>query len=100
MPLALRRRKSAILPAMMLSPDELPDDVAALKAMVLAARAENAALASENLRFKSQNERFAHILRVLRRAHFGRSSERISEDQLNLALDDVRDRLRRREREG
>lgn len=81
--------KSAILPAMMLSPDELPDDVAALKAMVLAARAENAALASENLRFKSQNERFAHILRVLRRAHFGRSSERISEDQLNLALDDV-----------
>ncbi|MEQ1611829.1 MAG: IS66 family transposase [Hyphomicrobiaceae bacterium] len=74
---------------MMLSPDELPDDVAALKAMVLAARAANAALASENLRFKSQNERFAHILRVLRRAHFGRSSERITDDQMNLALDDV-----------
>ena len=49
----------------------------ALKAMLLLARAENAALASENLRFKTQNERFAHILRVLRRAHFGRSSEQI-----------------------
>jgi transposase len=82
---------------------DLPDDVAALKAMVLAARAEtavltsanvqleteNLAFASENLRLKAQNERFAHILRALRRAHFGRSSERISEDQMSLALDDV-----------
>lgn len=74
---------------MALVPDDLPDDVAALKAMLLAARAENAALASENLRFKAQNERFAHILRTLRRAHFGRSSEKISDDQLNLALEDV-----------
>lgn len=88
---------------MSLSADDLPDDIAALKAMLLTSRAvtatltaandkleaENAALASENLRFKTQNERFAHILRVLRRAHFGRSSEKISEDQLNLALDDV-----------
>jgi transposase len=81
---------------MTLSLDDLPDDVLALKSMLLAARsntakleAENAALASDNLRFKTQNERFAHILRTLRRAHFGRSSERISEDQFNLALDDV-----------
>jgi transposase len=95
--------KSASLCGMKLSADDLPDDVTALKAMLLTSRAvtatltaakdkleaENAALASENLRFKAQNERFAHILRVLRRAHFGRSSEKISEDQLNLALDDV-----------
>ena len=95
--------KSAILSAMRLPPDDLPDDVATLKAMLLTSRAvtamltavkdkleaENLALASENFRFKAQNERFAHILRALRRAHFGRSSERISEDQLNLALDDV-----------
>jgi transposase len=74
---------------MMLSPDDLPDDVAALKAMLIAARAENAAIAGENLRIKTQNERFAHLLRTLRRAHFGRSSEKISQDQLNLALDDV-----------
>jgi transposase len=83
--------------------DDLPDDVSALKAMLIAARTEtavlsadkanlqieNAAFAGENTRLKAQNERFAHILRVLRRAHFGRSSEKISEDQLNLALDDV-----------
>ena len=81
--------KSAILFGMNVSANDLPDDIAALKAMLLLARAENAALASENLRFKRQNERFAHILRVLRRAHFGRSSEKISDDQLNLALEDV-----------
>jgi transposase len=95
--------KSASLLGMNVSVDDLPDDIAALKAMLLRSRAvtatltaatkkleaENAALASENLRFKTQNERYAHILRVLRRAHFGRSSEKISDDQLNLALDDV-----------
>jgi hypothetical protein len=47
--------------------DNLPDDVATLKAMLLLAKVENTALASENLRFKAQNERLAHILRVLRR---------------------------------
>jgi len=35
---------------MMLSPDDLPDDVAALKAMLIAARAENAAIAVETRR--------------------------------------------------
>ena len=88
---------------MRLSPDDLPDDVSALKAMLVTARAMNATLsianekletekgvfAGEVKRLKAQNERYAHILRVLRRAHFGRSSERISEDQLNLALEDV-----------
>jgi transposase len=74
---------------MTLALEDLPDDIAALKAMLLDARAENAALAGEILRFKTQNERYAYILRTLRRAHFGRSSEKISEDQLNLALDDV-----------
>ncbi|MEQ1517892.1 MAG: IS66 family transposase [Usitatibacteraceae bacterium] len=88
---------------MTLALENLPDDVAALKAIILAARAEtavltianvkleneNLAFAGENLRLKFQNERFAHILRALRRAHFGRSSEKISDDQLNLALDDV-----------
>jgi transposase len=95
--------KPVDLSRMKLSADDLPDDIIALKAMLLTSRAvaatltaandkleaENAALANENLRFKTQNERFADILRVLRRAHFGRSSEKISDDQLNLALDDV-----------
>jgi transposase len=95
--------QSASLWHMMLAPDDIPDDIAALKAMLLTSRAataaltvasakleaENAVFAGENVRLQTQNARFAHILRTLRRAHFGRSSEKISEDQLNLALDDV-----------
>ena len=81
---------------MTLALEDLPDDVAALKAMLVAARAETATLQAQNAvfatevkRLKAQAERFAHILRSLRRAHFGRSSEKISDDQLNLALEDV-----------
>ncbi len=62
--------------------DELPDDVESLKALLLAARAENA-------RLTARNERLDHIIAVLRRARFGRSSERIDDDQMNLALEDV-----------
>ena len=67
---------------MTLSLDELPNDVASLKALLLAAHADNAQLAA-------RNERLDHIIKVLRRARFGRSSERIDDDQLNLALEDV-----------
>lgn len=95
---------------MTLPADDLPDDIAALKAMLISARAAGATLLAanekletekraieivnlafegENKRLKAQNERYAHILRALRRAHFGRSSEKISDDQLNFALDDV-----------
>jgi transposase len=76
------RCKSAIHAGMTLSLDELPNDVASLKALLLAAHADNAQLAA-------RNERLDHIIKVLRRARFGRSSERIDDDQLNLALEDV-----------
>ena len=76
------RCKSAIHAGMTLSLDELPNDVASLKALLLAAHADNAQLAA-------RNERLDHIIKVLRRARFGRSSERIDEDQLDLALEDV-----------
>ncbi len=62
--------------------DDLPDDIAQLKAMVRAERAEKTRLAS-------QNDRLAHMLRQLRRNHFGRKSERLGEDQLNLGLEDL-----------
>ena len=61
---------------------ELPDDVESLKAVVLAMQADNA-------RLTARNERLDHIIAVLRRAQFGRSSERISDDQMALALEDV-----------
>lgn len=53
---------------MTLSIDELPDNVASLKALLLAKCAENARIDAERL---------DHIVSVLRRAQFGRRSERI-----------------------
>lgn len=55
--------------------DDLPDDIATLKAMLLAERA--------------QSERLRHLLAQLRRAQFGRKSEKGSVDQLNLGLEDI-----------
>jgi transposase len=99
---------------MTLSPDNLPNDVAALKAMLVAEsktaeaqivelRAERdrlardhhrlahekAVLEGEVDRLAEQNARLDHIVSVLRRAHFGRRSERLSSDQIELALEDV-----------
>lgn len=95
---------------MALSLDQLPDDVATLKALLLAVRAEtqsahadnarlaaqrdqleheHTVLAAEVDRLTQQNERLDHIIGVLRRAQFGRKSERISDDQIALALEDV-----------
>ena len=96
--------------AMTLSLDDLPDDVETLKAMVLAIRAETEVVQTENTklaaeharldqehtvlaaevdRLTEQNERLDHIIAVLRRAQFGRKSERISTEQMALALEDV-----------
>jgi transposase len=88
---------------MMLALDALPDDAASLKALIAAlsaeaqtVRADHAQLAIERddlaaevNRLIARNERLDHIISVLRRAQFGRSSERLSEDQIVLALEDV-----------
>jgi chromosome segregation ATPase len=100
--------------AMALSLDDLPNDVEKLKAMLFAisteteaARAqteaalaekaklaierarlehEHAVLSAEVERVKQQNERLEHIVNVLRRAHLGRKSERISAEQMALGV--------------
>ena len=60
----------------------LPDDVATLKALLLAERATAAKLAG-------QNEHLRAIVKELQRALFGRRSEKTSDpDQLQLALED------------
>jgi transposase len=88
---------------MTLALDTLPDDAASLKALitVLSAEAQTAradkahlaterdVLAAEVNRLIARNERLDHIISVLRRAHFGRSSEHLSQDQIALALEDV-----------
>lgn len=53
----------------------LPDDLHALQAMLLAARAEN--------------ERLRQIIKELQRYRFGRRAERLPEDQLLLGLEEA-----------
>src|SRR3954453_3191430 len=79
----------------------LPDDAAALRALVLAALAERDAVAGErdamaNERdaavterdaLLAQNDRLRHLLLKLTRMHFGARSERLPEEQLQLGLE-------------
>jgi transposase len=81
---------------MVSSPEPVPNDVAALRAMLIAAwaerdaeRAEKAQLAAECDQLASQNDRLRHLIRQLQRLRFGRRSEKLDPDQLNLALEDV-----------
>ena len=77
------------------APEPLPNDVAALRAMLVAAwaerdveRAEKARLAAECDQLAGQNDRLRHLIRQLQRLQFGRRSEKLDPDQLNLALED------------
>src|SRR4051794_33962884 len=76
--------------------EPLPNDVAALHVMLVAAwaerdaeRAEKAQLAAECNQLASQNDRLRHLIRQLQRLQFGRRSEKLDPDQLALALEDV-----------
>src|SRR3954466_12198659 len=76
--------------------EPLPNDVAALHAMLVTAwaerdaeRAEKAQLAAECNQLASQNDRLRHLIRQLQRLRFGRRSEKLDPDQLNLALEDI-----------
>ena len=67
-------------------PDSLPDDAAALKALLVVAQAEN--------------ERLIAIIKELQRHRFGRRAETLPEDQLLLGLEDVEQVAASRESEG
>ena len=83
--------------------DRLPDDIDALRALIAAERAAHAAIVDErdqlaarnarieaaNARLDAANARLQQILAEIRRAHFGRKSERINDDQLALALEEL-----------
>jgi transposase len=71
------------------SPEILPDDIAALRALVLAAQAEKARLIEERDQLAGQNDRLRHLIRQLQRMQFGRRSEKLDPDQFNLALEDL-----------
>jgi transposase len=68
---------------------ELPVDIDALQALLVAARAERDAALAERDQALSQNDRLRHFLRQLQRAQFGRRSEKLDPEQFNLALEDI-----------
>jgi transposase len=73
----------------MTSPDDLPDDPSALREAVLAMRAELEAERTRRRGLEDQNERLRHFIRQLQRMQFGRRSEKLDPNQLNLALEDL-----------
>src|SRR5262249_56131953 len=84
--------------------DPLPEDVGTLQALVRgvlaerqAAIIERDAAIAERDQARVQNERLLHLLRQLQRARFGRSSEKLDPDQLQLALEDIEQAVARSE---
>src|SRR5919205_2503752 len=75
--------------AMNAAPEPLPNDVAALRAMLIEVRAERDAERAEKVQLAAQNDRLRHLIRQLQRLQFGRRSEKLDPDQLALALEDV-----------
>lgn len=86
--------ESEIVRAMTNAPTALPDDIDALKALVLATREAHAAALAERNTIAVERDLLAvrtakleQIVKEMQRARFGRSSEKISDDQLALALE-------------
>ena len=65
----------------MTSPDQLPDDIGALKAMIIASEERNA-------RKDVRIERLEKLLGDFKRALFGAKSEKAHPDQYHLALEE------------
>src|SRR6266581_8908636 len=68
---------------------QLPADIDALHVLVAAARAERDAAIVERDHALSQIDRLHHLLRQLQRAQFGRRSEQLDPEQIQLALEDI-----------
>lgn len=67
----------------------LPNDVDALRMLLEAAVAERDAFRAERDQLAALNASLEAIIAQIRRAHFGRKSERINDDQLALALEEL-----------
>src|ERR1700709_2315764 len=85
----------------------LPDDIAALRALILATIAErdativerDAAVTERDI-LLTQNDRFRHLLAKLTRMQFGARSERLPEEQLQLGLEAVEQAITKGEAEA
>jgi transposase len=69
--------------------DASPDDLDALRELVAQLSSERDAALDECRRVMEQNDRLRHLLQQLRRAQFGRKSERLDPEQLQLAIEDL-----------
>jgi transposase len=67
----------------------LPDDPAALRALLLEARALVDTLVAERDALASRNEQLHHLLLKLKRRQFGAKSERLPEEQLLFAFEEI-----------
>jgi len=72
----------------MLNASDLPDDVAALKAMLIAAQVREAGKDAQIVRKDERIERLEKLVAAFKQAAFGRKSEKTDPDQFNLALED------------
>jgi transposase len=68
---------------------DLPDDPAVLRAMLLAVLAERDSVVAERDALAERNARLQHLLRKLRRMQFGPRSERLPDEQLQFAFEEV-----------
>jgi len=67
----------------------LPTDIEALHALIRAERSTLASVLTERDQLATRNAKLERLLAEIRRAHFGRKSERINDDELALALEDL-----------
>jgi transposase len=67
----------------------LPDDPETLRALLLETRALVETLAAERDALASRNERLHHLLLKLKRRQFGAKSERLPEEQLLFAFEEI-----------
>jgi transposase len=67
----------------------LPEDAAALRALLLETLARVDTLVAERDALASRNERLQHLLLKLKRRQFGRKSEQLPEEQLLFAFEEI-----------
>lgn len=75
--------------AMHIAADQLPDDIDALKAMIVAERLDHAATAQRLERQTERGDRLEQMIAEYRRLLFGKRSEKLDPDQLQLALEEA-----------
>src|SRR5215467_14893409 len=80
--------------------DSLPNELETLRALVSRLSSERDAAVAENRRLIEQNDNLRHLLKKLQNAQFGKKSERLDHDQLQLAMEDLETATAKQDAEG